>query len=149
MRAGSRRWGTVRKYENRTPKVAGKAFHIWGVWNLHVAMATKLVSLYSGAHLVDSNPLGIKQFVSSISISFKCECYIVMQMKHMKNHNPDRFKLGRHWVSQNSPWIKKLIHMQIGWDILFHHSWLKFGQVNQFAYFKNLNIFGTDRKSVV
>ena len=91
-----------------------KPFIFGGVWNLHAAMATKLVSLYSGAHLVDSNPLGIKQFVSSISISFKCECYIVMQMKHMKNHNPDRFKLGT-TLSQPKQSMNQEINSYANW----------------------------------
>ena len=28
-----------------------------------------------------------------ISISFKCECYIIMQMQHSKNLNPERIEL--------------------------------------------------------
>ena len=31
-----------------------------------------------------SNLVGIKSFVPSISISFKCECFIVMQIQHTK-----------------------------------------------------------------
>ena len=42
----------------------------------------------------NSNPLGIKHFVSGISISFKCECHILMQLQHTKNLNPGRFELG-------------------------------------------------------
>ena len=42
----------------------------------------------------NSNPLGIKRFVSDISISFKGECHILMQKKHTKNFNPARFELG-------------------------------------------------------
>ena len=38
--------------------------------------------------------VGIKCFVPSISISFQCECYIIMQMKHTKNLNPERSELG-------------------------------------------------------
>ena len=42
-----------------------------------------------------SDVLGIKRFVPyHISISFKCECYFIMQMKHTKNLNPERFELG-------------------------------------------------------
>ena len=29
----------------------------------------------------NSNPLGIKRFASGISISFKCECHITMQIQ--------------------------------------------------------------------
>ena len=39
-------------------------------------------------------PFGKKRFVSGISISFKCECHILMQMQHTKNLNPGRFELG-------------------------------------------------------
>ena len=44
--------------------------------------------------VANSNPLGIKHFVPSISMSFKCECYIIMQIKLTKNLNPERFELG-------------------------------------------------------
>ena len=40
------------------------------------------------------NLLGIKRFVPIISISFKCECFIVMQIQHTKNLNPERSELG-------------------------------------------------------
>ena len=42
----------------------------------------------------NSNPLGIKRFVSGISISFKCECNIIMQIQYTKNLDPGRFELG-------------------------------------------------------
>ena len=42
----------------------------------------------------NSNPLGIKRFVSGISISFKCECNIIMQIQYTKNLKPKRFELG-------------------------------------------------------
>ena len=42
----------------------------------------------------NSNLLGIKRFAPSTSISFKCECFIVMQIQHTKNLNPERFELG-------------------------------------------------------
>ena len=42
----------------------------------------------------NSKSLGIKRFVSGISISFKCECLIVMQIWDTKNLNPGRFELG-------------------------------------------------------
>ena len=42
----------------------------------------------------NSNLLGIKRFVLNISMSFKCECFIVMQIQHTKNLNPERFELG-------------------------------------------------------
>ena len=42
-----------------------------------------------------SNPLGMKRFVPSISISFKYECYIIMQMQHTTNLNPER------WIGYN------------------------------------------------
>ena len=29
-----------------------------------------------------------------ISISFKCECHIIMQIQYTKNFNPGRFELG-------------------------------------------------------
>ena len=41
----------------------------------------------------NSNPLGIKGFVSGISISFKCECHIIMQIQYTKNLIPGRFEL--------------------------------------------------------
>ena len=41
----------------------------------------------------NSNSLGIKRFVSRISISFKCECHIIMQIQYAKNLNPGRFEL--------------------------------------------------------
>ena len=47
-----------------------------------------------------SNPLGIKRLVPSISISFKCELYIIMQMKHRKNPYIERFELGTTWVNR-------------------------------------------------
>ena len=37
-------------------------------------------------------PLGIKCFVSGISISFKCECLIIMQCTN--DLDPGRFELG-------------------------------------------------------
>ena len=52
-----------------------------------------------------SNPLGIKRFDPSIFISFKCECYIIMQMQYTKNLNPERLELGTtmsepHWSNE-------------------------------------------------
>ena len=51
----------------------------------------------------NSNPSGIKRFVASIFMSFKCECYIIMQMKHTKNLNSERSELGTtlSWRSQS------------------------------------------------
>ena len=42
----------------------------------------------------NSNPLGIKRFVPGISLSFKCECHIIMQIQYTKNPNLGRFELG-------------------------------------------------------
>ena len=42
----------------------------------------------------NSSPPGIKHFVSGMSISFKCECRITMQIQYTKNLNPGRFELG-------------------------------------------------------
>ena len=42
----------------------------------------------------NSNPLRLKRFAPSISISFKCQCRIIMQMKRTKNLNPQRLELG-------------------------------------------------------
>ena len=39
-------------------------------------------------------PFGIKRFVPVISISFKYECYIIMQIQYTKNLNPGGFELG-------------------------------------------------------
>ena len=39
-------------------------------------------------------PFGNKTFCFNISISFKCECHLLMQMQHTKNFNPTRFELG-------------------------------------------------------
>ena len=41
----------------------------------------------------DPNPLGIKRFVLSISVSFKCEYHIIMQIQYTKNLNLERFEL--------------------------------------------------------
>ena len=48
----------------------------------------------------NSNPLGIKCFVLSISISFKYECYIVMQMHKQRILTPGDLNLVQHWVSR-------------------------------------------------
>ena len=46
-------------------------------------------------HVVPNlNPLGIKRCVSGISMSFKSECHIMMQIKYTKNLNPWRFEFG-------------------------------------------------------
>ena len=49
-------------------------------------------------HLLDvapnSNPLRLKRFAPSISLSFKCQCRIIVQMKRTKNLNPQRLELG-------------------------------------------------------
>ena len=64
-----------------------KTFYI--VWKLKVNRPIRLT------HVVpNSNPLGIKRFVSGISISFKCECNIIMQIQYTENLNPGRFELG-------------------------------------------------------
>ena len=42
----------------------------------------------------NSNPLGIKRFDSGISISFKSECHIIMQIQYITNLIPGRFELG-------------------------------------------------------
>ena len=44
--------------------------------------------------LPNSNRLGIEHFVSGISISFKNECYIIMQIQHTKNLYLRRIELG-------------------------------------------------------
>ena len=36
----------------------------------------------------------IKNFNKGISISFECECYIIMQIQYTKNLTPTRFELG-------------------------------------------------------
>ena len=52
----------------------------------------------------NSNPLGITRFFfPNISVSFKRECYILMQMQHTKNLNPERCELGSNWV-KFLPW---------------------------------------------
>ena len=43
---------------------------------------------------INSDPLAMKRFIHSISISFKCECYIIMQMQTTKSLNIERFELG-------------------------------------------------------
>ena len=48
--------------------------------------------------LTNSNPLGIKRFVSGISISFKCECNIIMQIQYTKNLEPGDLHWVQHWV---------------------------------------------------
>ena len=50
--------------------------------------------IFGYLNVPNSNPLGIKRFVSGISISFKCECHIIMQMQYTKNLIPGRFELG-------------------------------------------------------
>ena len=66
--------------------------------NLNVFNAFKvkqMIDLIGYLNVVpNSNPLGIKCFVLCISISFKCECHLLMQMQHTKNFNPARFELG-------------------------------------------------------
>ena len=54
-----------------------------------------IIDLFGYLNVVpNSNPLGIKHFVSGISISFKCECHIIMQIQNTENLNPGRFELG-------------------------------------------------------
>ena len=46
-------------------------------------------------HVVpNSKPLGIRYFVSGISISFTSECHITMHIQLIKNLNPGRYELG-------------------------------------------------------
>ena len=52
------------------------------------------IDLFGQLNVPNSNPLGIKRFVSGISISFKCECHIIMQIQYTKNLIPGRFELG-------------------------------------------------------
>ena len=49
----------------------------------------------------NSTPLGIKRFVPVISISFKYECYIIMQIQYTKNLKPRRFELGTTLILRN------------------------------------------------
>ena len=42
----------------------------------------------------NSDPLGIKSFDASFSISFKYEYYIIMQVQYTKNLNSERLELG-------------------------------------------------------
>ena len=44
--------------------------------------------------VLNSSPLRIKRLVSGISISFKCECHIIIQIQYTKNLYPGRFELG-------------------------------------------------------
>ena len=57
--------------------------------------------------LPNSNPLGIKCFVSGISISFKCECHIthyygiiLLLYNTQRILNPGDLNWVQHWVSQ-------------------------------------------------
>ena len=58
-------------------------------WRLHVGLQYGILAqVYMLLHdrtdrlsYPNSNPLGMKLFVPGISISLKCECYIIMQMK--------------------------------------------------------------------
>ena len=53
------------------------------------------IDLFGKLNVVpNSNPLGIKRFVLGISISFKCECHIIIQIQYTKNLIPGRFELG-------------------------------------------------------
>ena len=53
------------------------------------------IDLFGELNVVpNSNPLRIKRLVSGISISFKCECHIIIQIQYTKNLNPGRFELG-------------------------------------------------------
>ena len=52
--AGSCLVGAISKYQDGMPKVARKAFNIEKAVTQHVAMVTKLLSSYCGAHLVES-----------------------------------------------------------------------------------------------
>ena len=45
-------------------------------------------------NIPNSNPLGKNRFVSGISISFKCECHIIMQIQYTKNLSPGLFEFG-------------------------------------------------------
>ena len=54
MLVGSCIRGTIRKYENGTPKVARNAFSIGEVWNPVCCHGNKTVSSNCGAHLVES-----------------------------------------------------------------------------------------------
>ena len=52
--AGSCIWSAVGKYQNETPNVARKASIMGRSGTQRVAMVTKLLDLYCGAHLVES-----------------------------------------------------------------------------------------------
>ena len=54
MPVGSCIWGTICKYENRTPKVARNAFNIGEAWNPICCHGNKLLSSDWQAHLVES-----------------------------------------------------------------------------------------------
>ena len=54
MLAGSCIWSAVNKYQNRTVKVAKKAFDMGKSGTQYVVMVTKLLSSYWRAHLVES-----------------------------------------------------------------------------------------------
>ena len=72
------------------------------IFHLHVPYMRRLILGFPPSYrpirltqcLPNSNPLGITRFVSGISISFKCECHIIMQTQYAKNLNPGRFELG-------------------------------------------------------
>ena len=71
----------------------------------------------------NSNPLGIQRFVPSISISFKCECYIIMWVLYYHKKR-ERFELGQYeytarvYFSFLVPLIHRLSHSSVRVDLV-------------------------------
>ena len=55
---------------------------------------------------------GLKRSIPGISISFKCECHIIMPIQYTKHINPRGFELGT---------------TLIGLLLIFRNTWLKNG----------------------
>ena len=71
-------------------------------------LADRLVSLNQCCTQFKS--FGNKTVCSKNSISFKCECCIILWMKHTKNLNPERFELGSALSSLN--WSMPCLYIQ-------------------------------------
>jgi len=95
-------WDTIRdtisKYQNGMPKVARKAFNIGEVWN-PVCCLSKLLSLYGGAHLVESyckeSHISDTNWLRYLSLSYLIKIWLSVWHHHLAN-----LHILKTWISQ-------------------------------------------------
>ena len=110
MLAGSCRWGTIGKYQNKTPMVASKALNIREIWNplcCHGKNADKLI-LWSTSSRIVLQEINISD---TNWLSYLYSSYLIKILLSIWRHHLANLRILKTWISleqkerfENSKW---------------------------------------------